>query len=258
MKILIAYDGSLNSQIALKYGIQKVREDGGEIEVIHVFNKNLFIDYDAHIDAEKMARMESSRYVEDAKRIVAELGSTIKARVVVREGNPEEEITAYAEDENIDLIVSPPKYKSIAKSASCPVSVVPGFILVPVDNTDSTMKVMAKVAKEAQATSSKVILLGIIPIHMYNKWEKREIENIKRETSSMVKKAEKMLAGEKIEVKAILRSGYPDEEIMKAADEYPVSLIIIPEGGNTPSELGKAATMIIDEQDKFRKRVILA
>ena len=37
-----------------------------------------------------------------------------------------------------------------------------------------------------------------------------------------------------------MRSGYPDVEIVKVADEYPVTMIMVSENGDTPSELGKA------------------
>jgi len=257
MKILVNYDGSLNSQTALKYGIRKVREAGGSLFAIHVFNVNMFIDYGAGPNAEEMARKESSGYVENARRIISESGSEIDVRLFTTEGNPNEEIVKFARDEKIDLIIVPPRYKTIVKNAPCPVSVIPGNILLPLDNSDSYLKVFDRAKSEATAAASKVVLLGIVPVHLYSKGEKKELDRIKKETETALKKVKKLFANEGIETKEIMRSGYPDEEIIKIAEEYPVTMIIVPESGDTPSELGKAAQIIIDDSEKFRQPVLL-
>ncbi len=257
MKILVAYDGSLNSQVALKYGIQKVRELGGRLIALHVFNSSMFIDYGAGPNAEETARKESARYVEDARRIIAENGTDIYAKVLEEEGNPEDVAADFAKTEMVDLIIAPPRYKAIAKNAPCPVSIIPGNILLPVDNTESYLTALDRVAREAAATFSKVIILGIVPVHLYSKWEKKEVESIKKETEGAMKKVKKLLSKEGIETRGIMRSGYPDEEIVKVADEYPVAMIIVPESGDTPSELGKAANILIDDSDTLKKPVLL-
>ncbi len=257
MKILVLYDGSINSQTALKYGIGKVREAGGSLFALHVFNSNMFIDYGAGPQAEEMARKESARYVEDAGRIIAETGTGVDVRLFTTEGNPEEEIKKFARAEIINLIIVPPRYKTVVKNAPCPVSVIPGNIVLPLDNSDSYLKVFDRVAKEARAAASKVIVLGIVPVHLYSKAEKKEIERIKKETETALKKVKKMFSNEGIETKEIMRSGYPDEEIIKIAEEYPVAMIIVPESGDTPSELGKAAQIIIDDSEKLRPPVLL-
>jgi nucleotide-binding universal stress UspA family protein len=257
MKILVSYDGSINAQTALKYGIGKVREAGGSLFALHVFNSNMFIDYGAGPQAEDMARKESSRYVEDARRIIAETGTGADARLFTAEGNPEEEIIKFARAEIIDLIIVPPRYKTIVKDAPCPVSVIPGNIVLPLDNSDSYLKVFDRVAKEARAAASKVIVLGIVPVHLYSKAEKKELEKIKKETEAALKKVKRLFNNDGIETKEIMRSGYPDEEIIKIAEEYPVAMIIVPESGDTPSELGKAAQIIIDDSEKFRQPVLL-
>ncbi len=105
---------------------------------------------------------------------------------------------------------------------------------------------------------SKVVLLGVVPIHMYSGSEKKEIDEIKREISTALKKAAKLLREEGIETKELLRSGYPDEEIAKVAEELPTSVVIIPEGGDTPSELAKAAAVLISEADGFKKPIFIA
>ena len=257
MKILVAYDGSINSQLALKYAIRKTGKVGGSLVALHVFNSSMFIDYGAGPNAEVLARKESSGYVEDAKGIIAEAGADAYAKLFTTEGNPEEETVRFARNEMMDLIIVPPRYKSVMKNAPCPVSIIPGNILLPVDNTNSYLTILDKVAKEATETASKVIVLGIVPIHLYSKGEKKEIERIRKETEAAVRKVKKLLINSGIETEEIMRSGYPDVEIVKVADEYPVTMIMVSENGDTPSELGKAANIIIDDSEKLKKPVLL-
>ena len=108
MKILVAYDGSINSQIALKYGIRKVQGGWRKPCALHVFNSNMFIDYGAGPNAEALARKESSGYVEDARGIIAEAGAEAYAKLFTAEGNPEEETVRFARTEMMDLIIVPP------------------------------------------------------------------------------------------------------------------------------------------------------
>ena len=115
MKILVAYDGTLQANDALRYGVQKVKENGGEVVALHVFNSNMFVDYDV-FGAEEAGRAESMRFAAEAKKILAETGKGINARVIVAEGNPEEETINYARENNVDLLLCPPRYKSIIKS----------------------------------------------------------------------------------------------------------------------------------------------
>lgn len=115
MKVLVAYDGTLQSKEALRYGMQKVRETGGEVIALHVFNSNLFIDYDSQPWAAEVARKESLQYVEDAKRLVAESGAGLCVSIATEEGDPEEEIIRYARERNIDVLLCPPRYKTIIK-----------------------------------------------------------------------------------------------------------------------------------------------
>jgi nucleotide-binding universal stress UspA family protein len=244
MKILVAYDGTLNSKKTLEYGIGKTKELGGRLTVLHVFNSSIFVGYDSIPHAEDISRKEAHHHIEDAKRIINESGSGLAIKFIAEEGDPEDEIKRYAENESVDLILVPPGYKSIIKSSPCPVSVIPGNILVPVDNTNSVMSIMERILGEAGATGSKVIFLGIVPIHLYNRWEKKEIEKIRKETSLMLKKANKTVRDHGIESKEIIRAGYPDEEILKAAGEYQISMIMMPETGESPSELGKAGVII--------------
>ncbi|MHB8845943.1 MAG: universal stress protein [Nitrospirota bacterium] len=48
MNILVAYDGTLHAKKALRYGIEKAQAaGGGALTVLQVFDRALFVDYDA-------------------------------------------------------------------------------------------------------------------------------------------------------------------------------------------------------------------
>lgn len=124
MKVLVAYDGSLDSKAALKYGIRKVRENGGELIALQVFPSHLFVDYDAGPRAEELARRESFSHMEDARALVLENGRGIRARLVLREGNFSRETLSYSKEENVDLLIAPPRLASLAVKACCLMDIV--------------------------------------------------------------------------------------------------------------------------------------
>lgn len=257
MKILIAYDGTVHAKTALKYGLNKAREKQGEILVLHVFDRSAFIDYDAGPKAEEMARAEAARHIEEAKKLIGEAAAGVQARISTEEGDAEEVVLQYAERGQPDLILAPPRYKALKKSSSFTVYIIPGVILVPVDNTVSPLSNIDRIQEEAAATKSKVVLLGVVPIHLYSREERKELEAVRKETGARLNAIEKALAADGIETKKVLRSGYPDEEILKAADEFSASMILIPAGGDAPSELSKAAAVILDEPERVRTPVLL-
>ena len=113
MKIMVAYDGTLQAKEALVYGMEKAREKGGEVVALHVFNSKMFIDYDAHVDAEAMARQESARFVEEAKSLIREKGNGVRTSLFTTEGNPTEEVISFAKEKKVDLLLCPPKFKAI-------------------------------------------------------------------------------------------------------------------------------------------------
>ncbi|MFZ2197877.1 MAG: universal stress protein [Thermodesulfovibrionales bacterium] len=115
MKVLVAYDGTLQSKDALKYGVEKVKKNGGELVALHVFNSDQYMDYDV-FGAEEAGRAESMRYAAEAKKILEETGKGLRTRVIVEEGNPEEETINYARENNMDLLLCSPRYKKIINS----------------------------------------------------------------------------------------------------------------------------------------------
>jgi len=113
MKIMVAYDGTLQAKEALVYGMDKAREKGGEVVALHVFNSPLFVDYDATVDAQDAARAEAKRFVDEAKAIIREKGKGVKASLYSAEGNPTEEVISFAKAEKVDVLLCPPKFTTI-------------------------------------------------------------------------------------------------------------------------------------------------
>jgi len=257
MKILVAYDGTLHAKKALKYGIGKLLKDAGEMRVLHVFDSSLFVDYDAGPRVEEMARQESAGHLEDAKTIIRESAAGLSVKVIAEEGNFFRKLSDQVAADRPDLVLAPPRFKEAAASLSCPVIIVPGTILVPMDNAGTSSENISSIVREASAMGSKVLLLGVVPIHLYSREERKELEQMNKDTRSEVKKLKKMLAEQGIEVSESYRAGYPDEEILKEASEHAVSLILLPSGGTTPSELSKAAAILLDENEQVQWPVSL-
>jgi nucleotide-binding universal stress UspA family protein len=259
MKIITIYDGTIQSKTVLRYGIEKAKKEGGEVIVLHVFQNSLFIDYDAGPKAEEVARVELNSHLRDAEKIIQETGQGVDVKIMSVEGDPVEEALRLSKAEQAGLILASPRYRAIVKKASCPVPVyiMPGSILVPIGSSDMSLANKENIINEAKATGSKVLLLGIVPVHLYSAGEKAELEQVRKWTTSMVKNLKGVLTKEGIEVSEVIKSGYPDEEILKAADEYAVSLIMLPAGGKTPSELTKAAAIILDEPERICMPILL-
>jgi hypothetical protein len=112
MKIMVAYDGTLQAKEALVYGMDKAREKGGEVVALHVFNNGMFLDYDV-MDAEAMARRDSARFVEEARTLIREKANGVRASIFTTEGDPEESMIFFAKEKNADVLLCPPSFKGI-------------------------------------------------------------------------------------------------------------------------------------------------
>ena len=257
MKILTLYDGTIQSKMALQYGLSKAREKCGEVILLQVFQSGLFVDYDAGPRAEEIARAEAKRHLKDAETIIQEKGQGVAVRIISEEGDPEEELLHATMTEHADLVLASPRYKAVAKKAPCPVYIMPGTILVPVDNSETILADKENIIQEARATGSNILLMGVVPVHLYSPAEKQELEQVKKGTAATVRRIKNALSEQGVDVSEIIRSGYPDEEILKTAEEYSVSLIMLPAGGKTPSELTKAAAILLDEPERLHMPVQL-
>ncbi len=256
MKILVAYDGTLNAKKALLYGMNKVEKQGSDLTVLQVFDRALFVDYDAGPGAEQMARREAAHQLDEARSVVAENGIS-QVRFMARDGQAAEVIAEQIAADGPDLVVVPPRYRSVAARSQRPVYVIPGTILVPVDSSGALPSVVTAIAEEAVASGSKIVLLGLVPVHLYSKEEKAELARITASTIAEVRSLREALAEKGLSASEVIRNGYPDEEILKAADELHASLVMLPAGGTTPSELTKAAAILLEEPGQLHWPIVV-
>lgn len=112
MKVLVAYDGTLQAKEALRYGMETVREKGGEVLALHIFNSGLFVDYDV-AGADDAAKKETARHLDEAKRLMRDSG--VRATLFSGEGDPEDETIQFAVERNVDVLLCPPKYTAIIR-----------------------------------------------------------------------------------------------------------------------------------------------
>jgi nucleotide-binding universal stress UspA family protein len=246
MKILVAYDGTLQAKKAISYGISRVREAGGELTVLQVFERGLFTDYDAGPSAEAAARCEAAARLEEAKRILSEEGGGVPAALLTSEGDPIVVLQERAAAEHPDLLIAPKRFKALLRSAPCPVMLTPGAVLVPIDSSGSAAD-PELIVRETLALGGPALLLGIVPVHLFGQEEKAELEQVRGRTEAALKRTSDDLKQRGVKTQEVLAAGYPDEEIIKAAKESEVSLILLPSGGTTPSELSKAGEILKDE-----------
>jgi nucleotide-binding universal stress UspA family protein len=104
--ILIATDGSKNTQRAISYGIEIAKLSGATIHALYVVDTSSFssIPMDAGWEAMyAILRGEGEKAVFEVKELGEAAGTEV--REVILEGHPSSEIINFADNNNIDLIV---------------------------------------------------------------------------------------------------------------------------------------------------------
>lgn len=258
MNILIVFDGTVQSEAALRYGIAKLKEEGGRAVVLNLFPGTVSLGDDAGDEAEALARAEAARQLDEARAMIDESGVGSHVSIEGREGEPAAEILGAAREFGPDVILGPAGYGSIRGRAGVPVITFPGCILVVVDNTSHAKTALGRIAAEAKGTLSKVALLGILPVHMYGASEKDELASLEKETLASLRDVSRALRKEGIETVEAMRPGYPDEEILKAMEGFSASLVMVPMLDDEPSEAVKAAQIIREEHEEDTMPVFLS
>lgn len=129
-------------------------------------------------------------------------------------------------------------------------------ILVAVDNKMPSRDAVKYAIGIAKATDSGLIVLGIVPVHVYNRWEK-ELEAVEKAIRKVIESVREMSEMSGVKVITMIRSGYPDEEIIKVSAESDVSMVIMPSGRGDNSELCKAAAILLNESAKPLKKPLV-
>ena len=129
-------------------------------------------------------------------------------------------------------------------------------ILVAIDNTMPSKEAVEYAIKIAKATDSGLLVLGIIPIHLYNRWESG-LKEIEKATEKSLNSVREIAEKSGIKVESIICSGYPDEEIIRVSAELDVSMVIMPSGKGDGSEICKAAAILLNELAKPLKKPLV-
>lgn len=135
-KILIATDGSKRTQNAVEMGLKIAKEQHSKVYVVYVVDTVTFTSIPMDVTWENMYQLLKDEG-EDAVKAVKNSAPDVEVETHVVEGNPAVEITKFASDNGVDLIVMGTLGKSgidrillgstaekVIRIANCPVLVI--------------------------------------------------------------------------------------------------------------------------------------
>src|SRR5262245_29390612 len=103
-RILLAFDGSEAARKAFEFALQLVRREGGELAMVAVIKPSEFaVDFDAQRLIEGACNVLGAQ-MEDLRRRLRFAG--VESEIVIRLGQPAEEIVRVAREWHADLIVT--------------------------------------------------------------------------------------------------------------------------------------------------------
>ena len=136
-KILLATDGSKRTQNAVDMGLRIAREHKSKVYAVYVVDTVTFTSIPMDVTWENMYQLLKDEGEEAVGRVKAAVGEGVDVETRVLEGNPALEITKFAKDNDVDLIVVGTLGKSgidrillgsvaekIVRIAPCPVLVI--------------------------------------------------------------------------------------------------------------------------------------
>lgn len=249
MKTLILFDGTIHAKIALSYSIHLLKPPQDKLYILKVWNKKILPYYDSLPNVERLIERDWKGHLEEVKRIVKEQGQGIRAYIIEEEGELNEVLDKNIKAEGIDLVFAPSNYRGMIKTKTYPLVFLPGTLMVPIDHEGLSICSLELLIKEATLAVSDVLVFGIVPIHIYSATEQKELQEITEKTKEAVKNVAKRLSKSKIKTKQLLCSGYPDEEILKATKQNPVSIILLAEFNQRASEINKAINLVLQDGD---------
>lgn len=136
-KILIATDGSKRTQSAVETGLQIASDHKSKVYAIYVVDTVTFTSIPMDVTWENMYQLLKDEGEEAVGRVKSAAGPGLDVETRVLEGNPALEITKFAKDNDLDLIVVGTLGKSgidrlllgsvaekVVRIAPCPVLVI--------------------------------------------------------------------------------------------------------------------------------------
>lgn len=105
-KILVAYDGSDLSRLALDKAMEMSKEGSAKLEIIHVYQLPIFLMGEGYyvppIDVQSEAVNAAQAVSDELEGITSHLPGV---NIIVKQGQAAKQILDYAEQESCDLIV---------------------------------------------------------------------------------------------------------------------------------------------------------
>ena len=273
-KILLAADGSQESEPPARVAIDLAEATNSELHVIHVGGSPRFLEdgprgreYNRTIQEE--LEKESGQMLRKLTWQVELAGGTL-AGAHHRLGGVAEEIMRSAEELGVGLIVLGRRSSSgigrfltgsvsgsVLRHARCSVLVVPGDgqsekvvggrILIAFDGSRASYEAARAATEIAIATDAQLHLAYVLQpdrykpypgLEMWEGWEEN-LERAKRDARSWIEGQAERIRGEGVkDVQAHLLLGLPDTRIVSLADELGVGLIVI--GGRGHGRIRRA------------------
>ena len=122
MKVMVAYNGSAESQAALVYGVKKANEMGGELIVFDILRRTYLLDINGRLPPMEDAFQGTLREKKDT--LTHRSGRKILTTFVLAFIDTFDDILRYASKAQADLVVLPPEFEELLGKACCLVDIV--------------------------------------------------------------------------------------------------------------------------------------
>lgn len=279
-KILLAVDGSEESESAARAGVSLSNKTGSELHVIYVGPLPTTMYVPESLDyMHDMAERAGRRILDEQLQKIKALGGEVAEEHLVI-GRPDAQIVRVSEDIGAGLVVVGSRgvgfmrralmgsvSESTVHHAHCPVLVIrprkenesfPGKrILVATDDSEEARMALEAAVELTEATGAELHLVHALIIeppmpypypYAKERWEE-SLEKAKKKARNFVdEQAEQIKTKAGIEVQAHLRFGTPGREIVELGEELDAGLVILGSrglGGIRRAQMGSVSDVVL-------------
>lgn len=205
MRILVAYDGTLNAKDVVRYGLYRAKATGGDLKILHMFDSGALSDFEG-FDIYEAFKNEAALHLTELRKIIDESEVAKRVELISCEGGLERELLDYAEEGRFDLILVPQKFAAIAQESLSRVVVVPRdysrFKVLLVDDEVEFAQVLSK-RLNLKNFRTEVVTRG-----------EEALEYIGRESPDIVLLDLRMPGMDGIDVLKNIKALYPDVQVI--------------------------------------------
>jgi nucleotide-binding universal stress UspA family protein len=262
-KILVTLDGSELAEQSLLYAEDLVAKLGSEIHLLQVSDTGESGIHDFQVMYVNQIAQRVDRWLHKSNQ------TNLKITPAVVMGSAADEITKYAENNGIGLIIMGTHGRSgltrwavgsvankVVRGTEIPVLLtrskpagsakevqIISKVLVPLDGSDIGENALPAVIELARRTGMEVVLFQAVPLafHVYPAgdmvsqvpYSEREMEPIKGQVKGYLDNVVKRLTGLGLKVSQQMVVGNPEEAIIKKAEEIKVDLVAMSTHGRS-------------------------